>query len=72
MPFPHSQPTQSSCTTCKHYFRDRPRLLACAAFPNGVPEEILWGRDKHTEPYRGDNGIQYEPAERTEVEVINE
>lgn len=46
----------TECPTCKHY-RGR---LKCAAFPDGIPEEILTGEVSHTEPYDGDNGIQYE------------
>jgi hypothetical protein len=33
----------------------------CAAFPNGIPEEIAYGPNLHIAPYPGDNGIQYEP-----------
>lgn len=33
----------------------------CAAFPNGIPKEIAFGDNPHTDPYPGDNGIQYEP-----------
>jgi len=32
----------------------------CKAFPDGIPDEIAYGDNKHTEPYPGDNGIQYE------------
>ena len=36
---------------------------ACAAFPQGIPEEIAYGNNPHTKPYPGDHGIQYEKAE---------
>jgi len=26
---------------------------ACKAFPNGIPEKILDGKNKHTKPYPG-------------------
>ncbi len=32
----------------------------CEAFPDGIPHEIWIGENKHTEPYPGDNGIQFE------------
>jgi len=32
----------------------------CLAFPEGIPEEILLGDNKHLEPVKGDSGITYE------------
>ena len=43
-------------------------VFVCAAFPEGIPDEIVFGSNKHTSPYTGDNGIQYEKAEDLEVE----
>lgn len=34
--------------------------VICAAFPDGIPSEISYGDNKHTTPYPGDNGIQFE------------
>jgi len=31
----------------------------CKAFPDGIPIEIAYGKNKHLKPYRGDNDIQY-------------
>lgn len=55
-----SHPVSPACSTCKHFidFSNPPR---CKAFPGGIPSEILDGDDDHTTPFRGDNGIQYEP-----------
>lgn len=36
------------------------QVPVCAAFPNGIPDEIAYGKNKHLKPYPGDNGIQYE------------
>lgn len=44
------------CATCKHLRKDK----KCNAFPNGIPEKILIGKNDHKKPYPGDNGIQYE------------
>lgn len=51
-----------ACTSCRH--RDRERPYACAAFPEGIPEEIRRGQNDHTRPYPGDNGIRYERETR--------
>jgi hypothetical protein len=32
----------------------------CAAFPDGIPREISYGDNPHTEPFEGDHGIQFE------------
>lgn len=48
----------ASCLTCRHR---RFGTLGCDAFPDEIPLDIARGRVKHTEPYPGDRGIQYEP-----------
>ena len=52
--------TTARCFMCKHYTEE----MNCSAFPDGIPEEIATGGDKHTTPYPGDNGIQFEPIEK--------
>jgi hypothetical protein len=50
---------------CKHFkglspgdeLNQRP---ICAAFPDGIPREVLSGKNDHREPIDGDNGIQFE------------
>lgn len=32
----------------------------CAAFPNGIPDEIAYGSNLHKTPVPGDRGIRYE------------
>jgi hypothetical protein len=44
------------CTTCKWF---RVSNQTCAAFPEGIPPEILNGAVDHTQPYPGDHGIRY-------------
>jgi len=36
----------------------------CKAFPDGIPAEIAYGDNLHTEPFEGDNGITFEEGER--------
>ena len=50
------------CYGCNH-FNENPEGLACAAFPDGIPVEIITGQLDHREPYPGDHGIQFEPTE---------
>lgn len=52
----------SSCSSCKH--KDVEEAI-CTAFQQGIPPDILSGKVSHTEPYPGDNGIQYEPIPKT-------
>ncbi len=45
------------CLTCKHWVSPGTH---CAAFPEGVPKDILMNIVDHKVPVKGDNGIQYE------------
>jgi len=54
------------CTPCKNYNKNstdeaKDIIGTCKAFPKEIPEEIWTGEVKHTKPYKGDNGIQFEP-----------
>jgi hypothetical protein len=51
------------CMICKHLHLDVPLYkMACDAFPKGIPWDIISSRDRHTEPYPGDNGIMFAEA----------
>ena len=45
------------CALCGNYKRE----LNCKAFPWGIPKQILDGDHDHNEPFKGDNGIRFEP-----------
>jgi hypothetical protein len=56
------------CWRCKHYRKD----VSCAAFPKGIPAEILESEADHRQAYPGDHGIRFEPLpeKRASVERI--
>ena len=66
--------TQSPCMSCKHYRGDKKVdrrdnggvytdvISICAAFPEGIPDEILFNEDWHRDPFEGDHGIQWQPT----------
>lgn len=51
------------CSLCRHL--DESGERRCAAFPDlgSIPLEIWQGKNPHTAPVEGDNGIQFEPFE---------
>ena len=49
------------CFSCRRFAEGYP--FTCAAFIEGIPQPILNGDHDHRKPYKGDNGIQFEPAE---------
>lgn len=65
------EPIPCSRGKCKHYRgvvqpdeTEQSERDVCAAFPGGIPGEILLGENLHVTPYPGDHGIQYERREK--------
>jgi hypothetical protein len=48
------------CIYCRH--SGLPESTMCAAFPDGIPREILMEGHDHHQPYPDDHGIQFEPG----------
>lgn len=46
------------CTDCKNYTG----VLTCDAYTDRIPQVIIEGIHDHTEPFKGDNGIRFEPV----------
>ena len=55
-----NQFTAPVCGNCVYDYKDG----TCKAFPDGIPDEILSGKNKHRKPLLGqDNNLTYEPKE---------
>lgn len=48
------------CTTCTRYDLDDSRIVACDAFPNGIPDAITTNQTDHRRPVEGDQGMQWQ------------
>jgi hypothetical protein len=46
------------CYVCKNFITAKG--AKCKAFPEGIPDDIYWGKHDHRKPYPGDNGIRFE------------
>lgn len=52
------------CIECKHYRQPDPEVegLRCDAFPEGIPDEIIFGDEEHDTPVEGQgNDLVFEP-----------
>ncbi len=53
------------CTDCKHLDREREKGFVCAAFPQGVPFDIITNTFQHTKKHPDqDNDILFEEMEK--------
>jgi len=50
------------CLKCIHYNEDDYSKLSCAAFPQGIPDEIILGGNKHLDVLPGqENDLIFTP-----------
>lgn len=49
------------CADCTHLKGLDGETLICAAFPKGIPDNILRGLADHSRPYEGDHGLRFRP-----------
>ncbi len=46
------------CLVCRHFNEDE--AYTCAAFPDGIADDILLNKRDHRNPLPGDNDIQWQ------------
>lgn len=58
---------QSQCGTCARFRSpfsmprgERPPGPFCAAFPDGIPNQVFWNGLDHRQPIDGDHGLRWE------------
>jgi|21_taG_2_1085346.scaffolds.fasta_scaffold00163_48 hypothetical protein len=51
------------CLECKHFDELSDFGFKCKAFKDQIPVEIIDSIHDHKKPFKGDNGIQFEPIE---------
>lgn len=56
------------CTFCSHLHDHKPGRQTCAAFPRGIPDEIWDGKNPHTSPVEGDNGIVFQDEQKRRLQ----
>jgi hypothetical protein len=48
----------NQCGSCAHLIRAEGEISACAAFPDGIPYDILMGYVLHDDSTKGDRGVK--------------
>jgi hypothetical protein len=59
------------CARFRPYDRDHPDGAYCAAFPEGIPDDLLFQNVDHTQPYPGDNGIRFLAKSQDEDQLVS-
>lgn len=53
---PSDAHTSATCRHCQHL---NCGTHTCAAFPEGIPDELWWAYRGHRKPFPGDHGLQF-------------
>ena len=58
------------CFFCKHLFETKEYSWKCPAFPDGIPDTVLWFRVFHDAPLEGQKGsLVFEPFSEEAGEI---
>lgn len=61
------------CLYCRRYYMGDNRMgFRCEAFPNGIPEDILWWQVDHQQSVDGDRGLRFDPLDQKAAETVEE
>ncbi len=61
------------CLQCRHFTVNKNNhWFTCLAFPEGIPNEIMYGRFDHHKKFRGDRGIRFESKSRHNSKELRE
>ncbi len=61
------------CMRCRHFkVNQHEHWFTCLAFPEGIPNEIIYGRHDHRKKYQGDRGIRFESKSRHSSQELKE
>ena len=58
------------CLRCARFDRDADNL-ACEAFPEKIPNDIIMNGADHRSPVQGDQGLLFDPVDDKAVEYAN-
>lgn len=69
--------TNSQCRACRHFQgysqedgTERSEQLICAAFQDGIPDEINFNEVDHRQEVDGDGGLRWEPRREDSVHPL--
>ncbi len=57
------------CDACARLTMNDQDRLSCEAFPDGIPESIIFDGFDHRQPHPGDNGVQFVLADGAEARL---
>lgn len=60
-----------ACIFCTH-LRTAGPPPSCAAYPEGIPDEIAFGQDGHLRKRKGDHGLQFEARDDVGAAIVRD
>ena len=66
--FIHQSMYSPVCTHCNNLISEATRTCTAFNIPDKIPDKIWEGKNKHLNPVRGDNNIQFIPVTKEKLE----